>query len=230
MTEGESLNSMIELRNVSKTYRSGSQEICALKEISLDISAGEFCLLTGPSGCGKSTLLNLVGGLDFSTGGEIQIGGKPVSRMTDREWTLFRREKIGIVFQFFNLLPLLSVIDNISLPLALNGFSSKEMAIRAAEIIEKVGLTGKGTRLPRDLSGGEQQRVAIARAVVHSPALLLADEPTGNLDSRLGAEILSLLKSLSGEKGITILMATHSREAAAFGTRVVSLKDGMIVK
>lgn len=221
---------MIELRKVSKTYRSGSQEITALSEVSLEISGGAFCLLTGPSGCGKSTLLNLVGGLDFPTGGEILIGGVPVSRMTDREWTLYRREKIGVVFQFFNLLPSLSVIDNVSLPLALNGVSGKKAGHRVAEILEKVGLSGKGARLPRDLSGGEQQRAAIARAVVHSPSIVLADEPTGNLDSRFGAEILTLLKDLSIEKGITILMATHSREALGFGTRVVSLLDGMIVK
>ncbi|HXN07547.1 MAG TPA: ABC transporter ATP-binding protein [Nitrospiria bacterium] len=221
---------MIELRKVSKTYRSGSQEITALKDISLEIPGGAFCLLIGPSGCGKSTLLNLVGGLDFPTGGEILIGGVPVSRMTDREWTLYRREKIGVVFQFFNLLPSLSVNDNVSLPLALNGVSGKEAGHRVAELLEKVGLAGKGARLPRDLSGGEQQRAAIARAVVHSPSLVLADEPTGNLDSRFGAEILTLLKDLSIEKGITILMATHSREALGFGTRVVSLLDGMIVK
>src|SRR6202162_2942365 len=176
---------MIELRKVSKTYRSGSQEITALKDISLEIPGGAFCLLIGPSGCGKSTLLNLVGGLDFPTGGEILIGGVPVSRMTDREWTLYRREKIGVVFQFFNLLPSLSVNDNVSLPLALNGVSGKEAGHRVAELLEKVGLAGKGARLPRDLSGGEQQRAAIARAVVHSPSLVLAGRTARNPASRI---------------------------------------------
>ena len=219
---------MIQLRNISKRYRLGAREVSALKRINLEFSRGEFCLLTGPSGCGKSTLINLVGGLDFPTEGEIEMDGVPLSRFTDREWTHYRRTRIGIVFQFFNLLPTLSVRDNIVLPLALNSFSSKESDLKVAAILERVGLAGKEKRLPRDLSGGEQQRVAIARAVVHNPSILLADEPTGNLDSGAGREILELIRGLSRDSGMTVLMATHSPEALIYGNRAVKLKDGEI--
>lgn len=220
---------MINLKNVSKSFLQGTEKFSALKNITLSIGRGEFSLLMGPSGCGKSTLLNLIGGLDFPDSGEIFFQGIPTLRFTDREWTLYRRTKIGIIFQFFNLLPTLSVHENISLPLVLNKASRKEIDRKVAAILERMGLLEKINALPRDLSGGEQQRVAIARALIHSPDLLLADEPTGNLDSQKGREILSLIHSFSKENQMTVVMATHSQEAASFGNRLVQLRDGEIL-
>ncbi|MHB8481264.1 MAG: ABC transporter ATP-binding protein, partial [Nitrospiria bacterium] len=203
---------MIDLKNVSRTYPQGSQKVHALSNISLHVFPGEFCLLMGPSGCGKSTLLNLMGGLDRPTAGEIFFGERPAAHLTDNEWTLYRRTKIGIIFQFFNLLPTLSVYENISLPLVLNKLSRKEIDRKVFQITERLGLPGKEERLPGDLSGGEQQRVAIARALVHSPSLLLADEPTGNLDSHMGRQILDLIRTVSKERQMTVIMASHSQE------------------
>jgi putative ABC transport system ATP-binding protein len=220
---------MINLKNVSKSYLQGRERFSALKNITLSIARGEFSLLMGPSGCGKSTLLNLIGGLDLPDSGEILFQGIPTLRFTDREWTLYRRTKIGIIFQFFNLLPTLSIYENISLPLVLNKTSRKEIDLKAAGLLERMGLFEKINALPRDLSGGEQQRVAIARALIHSPDILLADEPTGNLDSQKGREILSLIQSLSKENRMTVVMATHSQEAASFGSRLVQLRDGEIL-
>jgi ABC-type lipoprotein export system ATPase subunit len=220
---------MIKLKNISKSYLQGKEKYSALKNITLSIGRGEFSLLMGQSGCGKSTLLNLIGGLDFPDSGEILFQGIPTRRFTDREWTLFRRTKIGIIFQFFNLLPTLSVHENISLPLVLNRRSRKEIDLKVSGLLERMGLLEKINALPRDLSGGEQQRVAIARALIHSPDLLLADEPTGNLDSQKGREILTLIQSLSKENQMTVVMATHSQEAASFGSRLVQLRDGEIL-
>ncbi|MBI3605298.1 MAG: ABC transporter ATP-binding protein [Nitrospirae bacterium] len=219
---------MVELKNITKIYRQGPLEIPALKEINLQIPQGEFCLLMGPSGCGKSTLLNLVGGLDNPTSGELFFNGNSTAAFTDREWTICRRTEIGIVFQFFNLLPTLPVYENVSLPLVLNKISRKETDARVLELIGRMGLKDKVRSLPGTLSGGEQQRVAIARALVHSPRILLADEPTGNLDTRMGREILALIQSLSKENKMTVIMATHSQETAAFGDRIIPLKDGRI--
>lgn len=220
---------MIHLKNVSKSYLQGREKCSALKKITLSIGRGEFALLMGPSGCGKSTLLNLMGGLDLPDSGEILFQGIPTLRFTDREWTSCRRTKIGIVFQFFNLLPTLSVHENISLPLVLNKASRKEIEKKVAALLERMGLMEKINALPRDLSGGEQQRAAIARALIHSPDLLLADEPTGNLDSQKGREILALIQTLSKENQMTVVMATHSREAASFGNRLIQLRDGEIL-
>ncbi|MBI1820969.1 MAG: ABC transporter ATP-binding protein [Nitrospirae bacterium] len=220
---------MIDLKNVSRTYPQGSLTVHALNEISFHIFPGEFCLLMGPSGCGKSTLLNLIGGLDQPTSGEIFFQGRSTAHLTDREWTLYRRTKIGIVFQFFNLLPTLSVYENISLPLVLNKLSRKEIDRKVFQLADRLGLLGKEARLPGDLSGGEQQRVAIARALVHSPDLLLADEPTGNLDSQMGTQILDLIRAVSKENQMTVVMASHSQEAASYGDRIIRLKDGKIL-
>ena len=220
---------MIELKNVSRTYPQGSLTVHALNDISFHVSPGEFCLLMGPSGCGKSTLLNLIGGLDHPTSGEFFFQGRSTACLTDREWTLYRRTKIGIVFQFFNLLPTLSVVENISLPLVLNKLSRKEIDRKVFQLADRLGLLGKEERLPGDLSGGEQQRVAIARALVHSPDLLLADEPTGNLDSQMGRQILDLIRAVSKENKMTVLLASHSQEAASYGDRVIRLKDGKIL-
>jgi putative ABC transport system ATP-binding protein len=219
---------MVELKNITKIYRQGTLEIPALKEINLKVPQGEFCLLMGPSGCGKSTLLNLVGGLDSPTSGELSLNGNSTAAFTDREWTFCRRTEIGIVFQFFNLLPTLSVYENISLPLVLNKISRKETDARVLELIDQMGLMDKAKSLPGSLSGGEQQRAAIGRALIHSPRILLADEPTGNLDSRMGREILALIQSLSKENKMTVIMATHSQDTAAFGDRIIPLKDGRI--
>ncbi|MBI3593658.1 MAG: ABC transporter ATP-binding protein [Nitrospirae bacterium] len=223
-----SRSKIIELKNVSRNYLQGSEKIHALKNITLSIDSGEFCILMGPSGCGKSSLINLIGGLDLPDSGEIWLEGKSTEQFTDQNWTLYRRTKIGVIFQFFNLLPTLTVHENISLPLVLNRMFRKEIHRKVAEFLDRLGLTEKSNALPRELSGGEQQRVAIARALVHSPTLLLADEPTGNLDSRMGNEILGLIQSLSKERQMTLLMATHSQEAASFGDRIFSMKDGEI--
>ncbi|MFI5305091.1 MAG: ABC transporter ATP-binding protein [Nitrospiria bacterium] len=223
-----SQSNLIGLINVSRSYHQGSQKISALKNISLAINPGEFCILMGPSGCGKSTLLNLIGGLDLPDSGEIFFQGNPTRTFTDQEWTLYRRTKIGIVFQFFNLLPTLTVNENIALPLVLNKVSRREINGKVSDLLDRMGLLNKIHSLPRDLSGGEQQRVAIARALVHSPDLLLADEPTGNLDSKQGKEILGLIQVLSMDKRMTVVMATHSQEAASFGNRIISMKDGEI--
>lgn len=220
---------MINLKNVSKSYLQGREICLALKNITLSISRGEFSLLMGPSGCGKSTLLNIIGGLDLPDSGEVLFEGIPTLRFSDRDWTLYRRTKIGIIFQFFNLLPTLTIYENISLPLVLNKISRKEIGLKSTGLLERMGLLDKVNALPRDLSGGEQQRVAIARALIHSPDILLADEPTGNLDSQKGREILSLIQSLSIETQMTVVMATHSQEAASFGSRLIQLRDGEIL-
>lgn len=183
----------------------------------------------GPSGCGKSTLLNLIGGLDIPTSGEIFINGRSIGKLSDRQLSLLRREKIGIIFQFFNLLPTLTVRENVELPLLLMGINSTQAHQKADTLLEQVGLFQRATHWIHELSGGELQRVAIARALIHHPEIILADEPTGNLDSKTGSEILKLLKTFSEKSGYTLLLATHSQEAARYADRVVALKDGMVV-
>ena len=220
---------MLLFKNVSRIYSQGLQQVHALSDISIQIFPGEFSLLMGPSGCGKSTLLNLMGGLDRPSSGEIFFQGRSTAQLTDEEWTFYRRTKIGIVFQFFNLLPTLSVYENISLPLVLNKLSQKEIDRKVLQISERLGILGKEKQLPRDLSGGEQQRVAIARALVHSPDLLLADEPTGNLDSQMGRQILDLIKWVSKENKMTVVMASHSQNALSYGDHIIRLKDGKIL-
>jgi putative ABC transport system ATP-binding protein len=183
----------------------------------------------GPSGCGKSTLLNLVGGLDVPTSGEILVNGLSIGTLSDRRLSLFRREKIGIVFQFFNLLPTLTARENVELPLLLKGVSPKEAGQKAEILLEQVGLAPRKHHGIHELSGGEMQRVAIARALIHDPEIILADEPTGNLDSKTGSDILKLLKTISEKSDYTVLLATHSQEAAHYADRIITLKDGMIV-
>lgn len=184
----------------------------------------------GPSGSGKSTLLHLIGGLDRPSSGEILVDGRLIGQMADDEVTLFRRAKIGFVFQFFNLLPTLTALENVMLPFVLDGRSRREAESRAEELLVKVGLERRGTHLPEEMSGGEIQRVAIARALALRPPILLADEPTGNLDSKTGADILSLLQRINKQDGCTIMMATHSQEAAAYGERTIFLRDGLVEK
>jgi len=218
---------MIELINVSRMYAHGTKEIQALRGITLKIKAGEFLSVMGPSGSGKSTLLNIIGGLDQPTSGEIFIDNRPLHGISDDELTLIRRRRVGFIFQFFNLLPILTAAENVSLPLLLEGIPYSRVKPKAEALLQKVGLGDRTEHRPEQLSGGEMQRVAIARALIASPAVLLADEPTGNLDSRTSAEILRLLKDLHTE-GQTIVMVTHDSKAADYGTRTITLQDGSI--
>jgi putative ABC transport system ATP-binding protein len=218
---------MIELKNVSRTYAHGAKEIHALLDISLSIKAGEFLSVMGPSGSGKSTLLNIIGGLDQPTSGEIFIDNRPLHGISDDELTLIRRRRVGFIFQFFNLLPILTAAENVSLPLLLEGLPYSKIKPKADALLNKVGLGERTEHRPVQLSGGEMQRVAIARALIASPAVLLADEPTGNLDSHTSEEILRLLRDLHAE-GQTIVMVTHDARAAAYGTRGITLRDGSI--
>jgi putative ABC transport system ATP-binding protein len=221
---------MIALRSVRKVYGRGETEVCALSAVSLDISEGEFVSVVGPSGSGKSTLLHLMGGLDQPTSGEIVIGGTPISGMTDDEITIFRRRKIGFVFQFFNLLPTLTAEENVALPLLLDGRAWRSVRPNVEAVLEQVGLGRRRAHRPDELSGGEMQRVAIARALVIDPLLILADEPTGNLDSRTGEQILGLIHDANRSRGATVLMVTHDTRAASYGTRTVTMQDGAIVR
>ncbi len=220
---------MIELKNASKLYRQGAREVMALRDISLSITKSEFLTIMGPSGSGKSTLLNLIGGLDQPSGGEIFVDGRPLHGISDDELTLIRRRRVGFIFQFFNLLPILTAAENVSLPLLLEGTPFSEIKPKAVKLLEQVGLGERVEHRPEQLSGGEMQRVAIARALITNPAVLLADEPTGNLDSHTSEDIFLLLKSLN-EQGQTIVMVTHDPKAAAYGTRVITLKDGALAE
>lgn len=218
---------MIELKKVTRAYSHGTRTILALHDVSLHIRAGEFLSVMGPSGSGKSTLLNLIGGLDQPSSGEIFIDGKPLHGISDDELTLIRRRRVGFIFQFFNLLPILTAEENVGLPLLLEGVPFSKVRPKAEALLRKVGLGERTGHRPEQLSGGEMQRVAIARALIAGPAVLLADEPTGNLDTRTSIEIFELLKGLHRE-GQTIVMVTHDPKAAAYGTRTVTLRDGGI--
>jgi ABC-type lipoprotein export system ATPase subunit len=219
---------MIRCIDVHKAYRQGENEVVALVGVSTDIPRGAFAAIMGPSGSGKSTLLHLMGGLDRPSGGELLVDGRLVGQMADDEVTLFRRTNIGFVFQFFNLLPTLTALENVTLPLVLDGRSKAEADQRAALLLEKVGLEKRRHHLPEALSGGEIQRVAIARALAFNPPILLADEPTGNLDSKTGQDVLSLLRQINQERGSTVVMATHSQEAAHCADRTIYLRDGRV--
>jgi putative ABC transport system ATP-binding protein len=221
---------MIRCIDVCKVYRQGDNEITALAGVSLEIPRGAFAVVMGPSGSGKSTLLQLIGGLDRPSGGEILVDGRLIGQMADDEVTLFRRAHIGFVFQFFNLLPTLTALENVTLPLVLDGRSKAEADRRAATLLAKVGLEARRHHLPEEMSGGEIQRVAIARALAFNPPLVLADEPTGNLDSKTGQAILSLLRQINQEEGCTVVMVTHSQEAASYGDRTIFVRDGRIEK
>ena len=192
----------------------------------MEVAKGEFLAIMGPSGSGKSTLLNLIGGLDRPTEGDVVIGGRSTHGFTEADWTQLRREQIGVVFQFFNLLPGLTARENVALPLLLRGEADPEQ--RVEECLAAVGLAHRGEHRPSELSGGEQQRVAVARALVHRPALLLADEPTGNLDSKVGREIVQLMKTLARQGGQTVILATHSRSVAEEADRIVLMRDGSV--
>jgi putative ABC transport system ATP-binding protein len=220
---------IVETRELTKVYGTGETAVVALDHVDLTLDAGEFVAVMGPSGCGKSTLLNLIGGLDVPTSGSVVIDGREISSLTDDEVTRLRRERIGFVFQFFNLIPVLDATENAALPLVLNGANAAEARRRAEEWLERVGLGDRLRARPDQLSGGQQQRVAIARALVSEPALVLADEPTGNLDSRSSEEIASLLRQVSADWGRAVLMVTHDPRIAAHADRIVFMRDGKVV-
>lgn len=219
--------SLIEIKKLSKAYESGEENIRALIEVDLNIERGEFVSVMGPSGSGKSTLLTILGGLNHPTEGEVIVDNIPIYKLPTEKLADFRREYIGFIFQSFQLIPYLTVIENVMLPLSITEKSNKEQRRMAEEILERIGLRGKEKRLPDQLSGGEQERVAIARALVNSPPILMADEPTGNLDSKTGKEIMDLFRSLN-QQGQTIVMVTHNFENTTFSTRILSLKDGRV--
>jgi putative ABC transport system ATP-binding protein len=220
---------ILETQKVSKQYQMGEVTVSALDGVDFIVEQGEFVAIMGPSGSGKSTLLHLLGGLDGPTDGEITLAGKPLSRLSDREITLMRRRNVGFVFQFFNLLPTLTAEENIALPLLIDGQNIKQHQAKIDRLLDLVGLADRRHHKPDQLSGGQQQRVAIARAFVTDPAIVLADEPTGNLDSKSGEEILKLLRRSCDEMGQTIVIVTHDAKAASFADRVVFLRDGCIV-
>jgi len=212
--------------HLGKTYVTGDARVTALAGVSFSVEAGDFVALMGPSGCGKSTLLHLCGAMDRPTGGTLTLNDRDLSTMEDDELTRVRREQVGFVFQFFNLLPTLTVADNIALPCLLGGMQPDEAERRAKALAGRVGIAHRLSHYPQQISGGEMQRAAIARALIHQPALLVADEPTGNLDSENGANVLSLIKQLNRELGVTILLATHAHDVAAAASRVLRMKDG----
>jgi len=217
-------------RGLQKQYQMGKVIVNALREVDFAVQQGEFVAVMGPSGSGKSTLLHLMGGLDTPTDGEITLGGRKLAHMSDDEITIIRRRQVGFVFQFFNLLPTLSAAENVALPLLIDGKRLEDYAVQVDELLGLVGLADRHDHKPDQLSGGQQQRVAIARALVTEPAIVLADEPTGNLDSKSGKEVLGLLRRACDEKGQTIVMVTHDPYAASYADRVVFLRDGQIVR
>jgi putative ABC transport system ATP-binding protein len=220
--------SLIEINKLNKSYESGEECVLALVDVDLKIEKGEFVSVMGPSGSGKSTLLTILGGLNHPSRGEVVVDEIPIYKLPLERLADFRREYLGFIFQSFQLIPYLTVIENVMLPLSITEKSNREQVQMAEGILGRMGLKGKGRRLPDQLSGGEQERVAIARALVNSPPILLADEPTGNLDSKTGKEIMDLFKSLN-EEGQTIIMVTHNPENVAFSLRTIQLLDGKIV-
>src|SRR5436190_17947209 len=220
---------MLAVRDVTKSYRQGEAEVKALAGVTLDVAAGEFVAIVGPSGSGKSTLLHLMGGLDAPTSGDVLIDGASIARMSDDEVTIFRRRAIGFVFQFFNLLPTLSAEENVALPLLLDGKRPRDVRDRVGAALDAVGLGHRRNHRPDEMSGGEMQRAAIARALVIEPKVILADEPTGNLDSATGDQILELIRKANQDRGATVVMVTHDVKAATRASRLVTMRDGVVV-
>ncbi|MFQ5532568.1 MAG: ABC transporter ATP-binding protein [Candidatus Methylomirabilales bacterium] len=219
---------MIRLEQVTKIYHKGRQAIPALQGVTLKIQQGEFVAVMGPSGCGKSTLLHLMAGIDRSSSGEVWFDGQPLSTMHEAELTRLRGQKVGIVYQLYNLLPHLTLWENVALPLLLAGRPPRDIRRRVAEVITSLDLTERVDHWPHQLSGGEMQRAAVARAVIAQPSLLLADEPTGNLDSKAGETVLKLLQTLNQGEGYTVVLATHSQDAASYAHRIIHLRDGQV--
>jgi putative ABC transport system ATP-binding protein len=221
--------SLISAVNLTKVYGSGDMAVRALDNVSFDVEPGEFVAVMGPSGCGKSTLLHLLGGLDRPTSGTVTIDGDNLTDLSDARLTELRRHKIGFIFQFFNLIPVLNAVENAALPITLDGVRQAEAKEKATDWLRKVGLRERLDHRPDQLSGGQQQRVAVARALVANPALILADEPTGNLDTRAGEEIAALLRQVANEWGRSVVVVTHDPRIAAHADRIIFLKDGSIV-
>jgi putative ABC transport system ATP-binding protein len=220
-------NPIIQFIDVFKSYQTGSQPVTALKGVSLSLNAGDFVTIMGPSGGGKTTLLNLLAGLDLPDKGQIILNGRKISEFSDHELTLLRRKEIGFVFQFFNLMPTLTVIENVELPLLL-AHSSRSAGERIKTLLDYVGLWHRANSFPAELSGGEMQRVAIARSLVHQPVILLADEPTGNLDSENGLKIIDLMRQAASDFKTTVVMVTHNPQVAAIGNRHFEIRDGKL--
>jgi ABC-type lipoprotein export system ATPase subunit len=216
----------LQLEGVDKTYRRGDDQVNVLVDFDLTLEAGEFVVITGPSGAGKSTLLHIAGGLDAPDSGTVAVNGRDVWSMSAGPRAAFRRRNLGFVFQFFNLVPMLTAVENVSLPLVLDGMRARTADARAEALLERVGLGDRARHRPAELSGGQMQRVAVARALVARPSIVLADEPTGNLDSHSSTEVLDLLRSLSDEDGAAVVMVTHDRAAASYGSREIHLVDG----
>lgn len=221
---------MVEIRNVTKLYQQGEIDVTALNNISLDIRAGEFLALMGPSGSGKSTLLHIIAGIDRPTSGECRVQGIDVARLNESELADWRNRNVGFVFQTFNLIPVLTAFENVELPLLLTHLKGKERRKHVETALELVGLADRGHHLPRQLSGGQEQRVAIARALVTDPRLVVADEPTGNLDAQSAHDVLEILSSLRRDTGKTVIMVTHDPKAAAFGSRSIHLEKGELLE
>ena len=219
---------MISIRNVSKVYRSGSNEVAALRGVSLEVERGEFLAVAGPSGSGKSTLLNLIGCLDAATGGEVLIDGRPLSGLDRKQLALFRRRHLGFVFQSFNLIPVLTAYENVALAMSLVTRDAREVRRRSLEMLAEVGLREMTGRRPGELSGGQQQRVAIARALVRKPPIVLADEPTANVDSATGEGLLELMRRLNRQLGATFMFSTHDAMVMDYAARLVRLQDGRV--
>lgn len=230
MTEVKQMESIIYTENLFKTYMLGTLPVEVLKDINLSIDKGEFVTIMGPSGSGKSTLLYLLGGLDKPTTGKIIINGQDIATLSDVEQSVMRRREVGFVFQFYNLVPNLTVEDNIMLPLLLDGKQIKDYNDRLDEILDIVELSDRKKHTPRELSGGQQQRVAIARALINEPEIILADEPTGNLDSKTAEEVMKLLGKINQEQRKTIVQVSHSLETAKYGNRIINVKDGRVLE
>jgi putative ABC transport system ATP-binding protein len=221
------MQSIIHIENIVKSYVMGKQQLLVLKGISLDIFKNEYVALMGPSGSGKSTLMNILGCLDTPTSGKYILNGNDVSKMEDNQLAEIRNKEIGFVFQQFNLLPRLSALENVALPLVYAGFSRKARNLQAKEVLEKVSLTDRSSHKPNELSGGQSQRVAIARALVNNPSIILADEPTGNLDSKTSFEIMEIFGKIH-EAGNTVILVTHEEDIANFAHRIIRLRDGVV--
>ena len=218
----------IQLIDVTKIYHQGDSPVVALDHVHLNISKGEFLAITGKSGCGKSTLINIIGGLDSPDRGQVMITGEDISSMDDRRLTLYRRDRVGIIFQFFNLLPILNLEENIALPFLLRE-GSNPPADKIESLLHEMGLHARRYHYPHELSGGEMQRVAICRALINDPEIILADEPTGNLDSASGKQVLEILRQLRDRHGKTVVLVTHSQDGAAMADRVIRMHDGKLL-
>ena len=228
MVDNGAREALITITDLSKSFEEGGRTRTVLHNVDTSFAPGEFAVLLGKSGSGKSTLLNLLGGIDTPSTGEIVIDGVALTRLSEQERTLFRRKQIGFIFQFYNLLPTLTVGENVLLPLELNGMADRTGRKRALELLDRVGLADRFDSYPDRLSGGEQQRVAIARALVHDPLLILADEPTGNLDVDTGRNVLELLDTLTRQAGKNLIMATHSAEVIGYADRILRIEDGLL--